>query len=151
MPPTLATASIQGVGLLLSMDQRSAWPAAVRTDKRSGIKAKLSPRSGSALTSAHSVCILCFVNCHLDMFHCICWRPYHVECTGSLLTSEVKRHRARLVLGWGTAWEDLRVLTAFTWSGWTGCQSHACQLLPVTLNTMHILDWGGAGTGTRRG
>ena len=113
MPPTLATASIQGVGLLLSMDQRSAWPAAVRTDKRSGIKAKLSPRSGSALTSAHSVCILCFVNCHLDMFHCNCWRPYHVECTGSLLTSEVKRHRARLVLGWGTAWEDLRVLSAF--------------------------------------
>ena len=41
-----------------------------------------------------------------------CWRPYHVECTGSLLTSEVKRHRARLVLGWGTAWEDLRVLPA---------------------------------------
>ena len=40
------------------------------------------------------------------------WRPYHVECTGSLLTSEVKRHRARLVLGWGTAWEDLRVLPA---------------------------------------
>ena len=39
-------------------------------------------------------------------------RPYHVECTGSLLTSEVKRHRARLVLGWGTAWEDLRVLPA---------------------------------------
>ena len=42
----------------------------------------------------------------------VCWRPYHVECTGSLLTSEVKRHRARLVLGWGTAWEDLRVLPA---------------------------------------
>ena len=39
-------------------------------------------------------------------------RPYRVECTGSLLTSEVKRHRARLVLGWGTAWEDLRVLSA---------------------------------------
>ena len=45
-------------------------------------------------------------------FQDICWRPYHVECTGSLLTSEVKRHRARLVLGWGTAWEDLRVLPA---------------------------------------
>ena len=41
-------------------------------------------------------------------------RPYHVECTGSLLTSEVKRHRARLVLGWGTAWEDLRVLSALS-------------------------------------
>ena len=44
---------------------------------------------------------------------CIRWRPYRVECTGSLLTSEVKRRRARLVLGWGTAWEDLRVLPAF--------------------------------------
>ena len=41
------------------------------------------------------------------------WRPYRVECTGSLPTSEVKRRRARLVLGWGTAWEDLRVLSAF--------------------------------------
>ena len=41
-------------------------------------------------------------------------RPYRVECTGSLLTSEVKQHRARLVLGWGTAWEDLRVLSAFS-------------------------------------
>ena len=40
-------------------------------------------------------------------------RPYRVECTGSLPTSEVKRHRARLVLGRGTAWEDLRVLSAF--------------------------------------
>ena len=46
--------------------------------------------------------------------HIICWRPYRVECTGSLLTSEVKRHRARLVLGWGTAWEHLRVLSAFS-------------------------------------
>ena len=36
------------------------------------------------------------------------------ENTGSLLTSEVKRYRARLVLGWGTAWEDLRVLSAFS-------------------------------------
>ena len=46
-------------------------------------------------------------------FISICCRPYHVECTGSLLTSEVKRHRARLVLGWGTAWEDLRALPSF--------------------------------------
>ena len=41
-------------------------------------------------------------------------RPYRVECTGSLLTSEVKQRRARSVLGWGTAWEDLRVLSAFS-------------------------------------
>ena len=43
------------------------------------------------------------------------WRPYRVEYTGSLLTSEVKRRRARLVLGWETAREDLRVLSAFVW------------------------------------
>ena len=35
------------------------------------------------------------------------------ESTGSLPNSEVKRRRARLVLGWGTAREDLRVLLAF--------------------------------------
>ena len=29
------------------------------------------------------------------------------------MTSEVKQRRARSVLGWGTAWEDLRVLSAF--------------------------------------
>jgi hypothetical protein len=40
-------------------------------------------------------------------------RPYRVEYTGSLPTSEVTRHRARLVLGWGTAWEHPRVLSAF--------------------------------------
>ena len=70
-------------------------------------------------------CVCCFSSCeqlhaHVCLFGiCLfgglvsnCWRPYHVECTGSLLTSEVKRHRARLVLGWGTAWEDLRVLPA---------------------------------------
>ena len=51
--------------------------------------------------------------CNTMLRNCICWRPYRVECTGSLLTSEVKRRRARLVLGWGTAREDLRVLSAF--------------------------------------
>ena len=52
--------------------------------------------------------------------HCR-WRPYRVECTGSLSTSKVKRHRARLVLGWGTAWEHLRVLSAY----WVYCQSYS--------------------------
>ena len=28
------------------------------------------------------------------------------------MTSEIKRRRARLLLGWGTAWEDLGVLSA---------------------------------------
>ena len=34
-----------------------------------------------------------------------CLRPHHVECTGSRLITEVKQRRARLVLGWVTAWE----------------------------------------------
>ena len=49
-----------------------------------------------------------------DKNNSLCWRPYRVECSGSLPTSEVKRRRARLVLGWGTAREDLRVLPAFS-------------------------------------
>ena len=56
-------------------------------------------------------CVVLFV-CYLSTDACR-RRPYRVECTGSLPTSEVKRRRARLVLGWGTAWEHLRVLSAF--------------------------------------
>ena len=33
----------------------------------------------------------------------LCLRPYHVECTGSRPITEVKQHRAWLVLGWVTA------------------------------------------------
>ena len=39
-------------------------------------------------------------------------RPYHVENTGSRPITEVKQRRARLVLGWVTAWEH-RVQLAF--------------------------------------
>ena len=61
------------------------------------------------------MCVLCVSIAASVMLrqHPSRWRPYRVECTGSLLTSEVKRRRARLVLGWGTAREDLRVLLAF--------------------------------------
>ena len=38
-----------------------------------------------------------------------CLRPYHVENTSSRPITEVKQRRARLVLGWVTAWEH-RVL-----------------------------------------
>ena len=41
-------------------------------------------------------------------------RPYYHENTGSLSNSEVKRGKARLVLGSGTAWEPLRVPTTFS-------------------------------------
>ena len=39
-------------------------------------------------------------------------RPYRDELTGSLATSEGKRARARIVLGWGTAREVFRLLSA---------------------------------------
>ena len=45
-----------------------------------------------------------------------CLRPYCVECTRSHPNSEVKRRKARSVLGWGTAWEALRVPLAFYFS-----------------------------------
>ena len=35
----------------------------------------------------------------------VCLGSYHVECTGSRPITEVKQRRARLVLGWVTAWE----------------------------------------------
>ena len=34
-----------------------------------------------------------------------CLRSFHVEYTRSRPITEVKQHRARLVLGWVTAWE----------------------------------------------
>ena len=34
-------------------------------------------------------------------------RPYHDEHTRSRPITEVKHRRARIVLGWGTAWEHL--------------------------------------------
>ena len=42
-----------------------------------------------------------------------CQRPYCDENTGSLPNSEVKHRKARIVLGWVTAREVLRVLLAF--------------------------------------
>ena len=36
-----------------------------------------------------------------------CLRPYHDEYTRSRPITEVKHRRARIVLGWGTAWEHL--------------------------------------------
>ena len=39
------------------------------------------------------------------MLCCHRLRPYHVENTGSRPITEVKQRRARLVLGWVTAWE----------------------------------------------
>ena len=36
-----------------------------------------------------------------------CLRPYHVEHTSSRQITEVKQRRAKLVLGWVTAWEYL--------------------------------------------
>ena len=42
-------------------------------------------------------------------------RPYHVESTGSRPITEVKQRRARLVLGWVTAWEHRVLLASMFW------------------------------------
>ena len=42
-----------------------------------------------------------------------CERPYHAERTGSRPITEVKRRRARRVLGWVTAWETRVLLATF--------------------------------------
>jgi hypothetical protein len=44
----------------------------------------------------------------------LCCRPYCLESTGSHPNSKVKQDKARLVLGWATAWETLGVLTTFS-------------------------------------
>jgi hypothetical protein len=49
---------------------------------------------------------------------CFRQRPYFVEYTRSHPNSEVKRRKARSVLGWGTAREALRVLLAFSFCFW---------------------------------
>ena len=43
---------------------------------------------------------ICLIAVHVFLQ---CLRPYHVECTGSRPITEVKQHRAWLVLGWVTA------------------------------------------------
>ena len=43
----------------------------------------------------------------------LCWRPDRVERIEFVSTSEVEWRRARSILGWGTAQEDLRVLPAY--------------------------------------
>ena len=42
-------------------------------------------------------------------------RPYHVESTGSRPITEIKQRRARLVLGWVTAWEHRVLLASMFW------------------------------------
>ena len=48
------------------------------------------------------------------LFFVVCrQQPYHVESTGSRPITEVKQRRARLVLGWVTAWEHRVLLATF--------------------------------------
>ena len=49
------------------------------------------------------------------LYACSWLRPQHRENTGSRPITEVKLGRARLVLGWETAWES-RVLQPFCWA-----------------------------------
>ena len=62
-----------------------AWQARILTT--------ILPRNVGIVNTSHNLKIF------------LCLRPYHVEHTGSRLITEVKQRRARLVLGWVTAWE----------------------------------------------
>ena len=55
----------------------------------------------------HSARKVLRVNCNTFKTVGPCLRPYHVEHTSSRPITEVKQHRAKLVLGWVTAWEYL--------------------------------------------
>ncbi len=90
--------------------------------------------------------------CYWWLYHSIRCRPYYHEYTGSLSNSEVKRGKARLVLGSGTAWEPLRVLTAFFpayfshtlgKTSWSPCM-HAVAKVPNCKGYNSVALFGGA-------
>ena len=57
---------------------------------------------------------VCTFKVYKRIFLAVCrQRPYHVESTGSRPITEVKQRRARLVLGWVTAWEHRVLLATF--------------------------------------
>ena len=57
---------------------------------------------------------VCTFKVYKRTFLAVCrQRPYHVESTGSRPITEVKQRRARLVLGWVTAWEHQVLLATF--------------------------------------
>ena len=76
------------LGLLILSMELSAFCLFYVTDMRTGALGRLDALSLDYVT-------------HMLSFLQFRWRPYRVQCTGSLLASEVKWHRARLVLGWG--------------------------------------------------
>ena len=63
------------------------------------------------------MCVMTFWDSGWSVTLSCCQRPYCVEYTRSHPNSEVKQRKARSVLGWGTAWEVLRVLLAFCFFG----------------------------------
>lgn len=88
--------------------------------------------------------------CHSVTYLLLRCRPYYHESPGSRLISEGKYDKARLVLGSVTAWEPLRVLTAF----YTSLQgffidfiAHLCNytltffdlILLVTATQLHLM------------
>jgi hypothetical protein len=80
-------------------------------------------------------------------------RPRRTECSESPVTSEAKRRKVRFALGWGTAWEVLRVLSSFTCFLWSAlpwgtvlpacrpaCVPWLCPCLPGTPAALAIFD-----------
>ena len=72
---------------------------------------------------------------------CRC-RPYSVEYTGSHLNSEVNQRKARVVLGWGTPRELLRVLTAFISSKSINLITHTFSIFLQLHEFCNYVIWG---------
>ena len=76
-----------------------AWPLALQVRSRPAFV--VCQGHGPPLPSL--VYCVTYIVSPVDLNSCL--RPYHVENTGSRPITEVKQRRARLVLGWVTAWE----------------------------------------------
>ena len=66
-------------------------------------------------------------------------RPYHVENTGSRPITEVKQRRARLVLGWVTAWEHRVQLASIFFFQLSKLSN--LNLLPKRNMTLNLIPW----------
>ena len=66
-------------------------------------------------------------------------RPYHAENTSSRPITEVKQHRARLVLGWVTAWEH-RVSLSFSLVECRLFTGTSCSL-ELDRRVLNVMNW----------
>ena len=120
---------LQDKGKTFQTGQRIVRPQSRTWSRRTRRRAAQKVQAETALTRRRSRTAL-GVSVRLSVSQ----RPYRVECTGSLPNSEVKRRRARIVPGWGTAWEVLRVLLAFCFGFYSFLGLSICHFLSFQIS-----------------